>query len=71
MKNCEHKWTYQETQKKVDVTGYENYTAHYHRIDVYYCEKCCEVKTREQKEEVRLPFGGIHHLGSHAPIWYK
>lgn len=53
MDNCEHKWVFQETQQKTTVSGYEHYTAHYHRIDVCFCEKCCEIKKIEQKESVR------------------
>ena len=71
MNNCEHKWVFQETQQKTTVSGYEHYTAHYHRIDVYFCEKCCEIKKIEQKESVNLPFGGTHRLQIYAPIWYQ
>ena len=70
--SCEHKWIFQETQKKMDVTtsrgGHD--TAHYHRVDVYYCEKCLKIKKIEQKEDVSLPFGGIHNLSKYAPVWY-
>lgn len=72
MEECKHKWVFQETQKKTTTTkdsqGY--YTAHYHRVDVYYCEHCCEIKKTEQKESVSLPFGGIHHTDDFAPVWY-
>ena len=71
MDNCEHKWVFQETQQKTTVSGYEHYTAHYHRIDVYFCEKCCEINKIEQEEAVSLPFGGIHRLQQYAPIWYQ
>lgn len=71
MSKCEHKWVHQEKQLKTTVTGYENYTAHYHRIDKYFCEKCCEIKSVEQKESVNLPFGGIRNLPKYAPIWYQ
>ena len=71
MSDCEHKWIFQETQHKTTVSGYEHYTAHYHRIDVYFCEKCCEIKTVEQKESVSLPFGGIRHVLKYVPIWYQ
>ena len=71
MSDCEHKWIFQEKQHKTTVDGYENYTAHYHRIDIYFCEKCCEIKKVEQKEMVRLPFGGIHNLPKFAPIWFQ
>ena len=71
MNNCKHKWVFQETQQKTTVSGYEHYTAHYHRIDVYFCEKCCEIKKIEQKEAVSLPFGGTHRIQQYAPIWYQ
>ena len=69
--NCNHKWVFQETQKKTYTTSNSgNYTAHYHRVDVYYCEKCLEIKKIEQKECVSLPFGGIHNVSKYAPVWY-
>ncbi len=71
MDNCKHKWVFQETQKKRKLENDSGtYTAHFHRIDVYYCEKCCKVKKAEQKESVKLPFGGTCHLSTYAPIWY-
>ncbi|SHN01305.1 hypothetical protein SAMN02746066_04362 [Anaerosporobacter mobilis DSM 15930] len=70
MENCDHEWIFQETQKKTSVSGYEHYYAHYHRIDLYYCKKCCEQRKIEQKEGVSLPFGGIRNLPKFAPVWY-
>ena len=67
---CEHKWVFQETNKKTHITGYQNKTAHFHRIDVYYCEKCCEIKEVEKRESVNLPFGGIHIVQKYTPDWY-
>ena len=70
-KQCEHKWVFQETQKKTTTTNNNgDYTAHYHRVDVYYCEYCCEIKKIEQKESVSLPFGGIRNPDRFAPFWY-
>lgn len=38
MDNCKHKWVFQETQKKRKLENDSGtYTAHFHRIDVYYC----------------------------------
>jgi len=71
MKECEHKWIFQEKQLKTRVTGYENHFAHYHRIDIYFCEKCCEIKKVEQTATVSLPYGGIHNVSAFAPIWYQ
>lgn len=68
--SCEHKWVFQETKKKTHVTGYQNKTAHFHRTDVYYCEKCCEIKEIENRGSVNLPFGGIHNVQKYAPDWY-
>lgn len=70
MNTCRHKWIFQETQKKTSISGHEHKTAHFHRIDVYYCENCCEIKKVEQKESVKLPFGGTRHLSDLAPVWY-
>lgn len=68
---CEHKWVFQETQKKTTLTNSKgHYTAHYHRIDLYYCERCCELKKKEQHADVNLPFGGSHHPEKYAPVWY-
>ena len=69
-KRCEHKWIFQETQKKRSISGCEHHTAHFHRVDVYYCENCCEIKKIEQKARVSLPFGGIHNPDEYAPVWY-
>ena len=72
MNECKHKWIFQETQRKTSTTCGEGgyWTAHFHRVDVYYCENCCEIKNVEKKESVCLPFGGIHHVSNFAPIWY-
>jgi hypothetical protein len=72
MNECRHKWVFQETQRKTNTTydGNGNYTAHFHRIDVYYCENCCEIKEMEKKQSIELPFGGIRHVGDFAPVWY-
>ena len=71
METCNHEWIFQESQHKTSVSGYEHNTAHYHRIDVYYCKKCCKIKEIEKKESVSLPFGGIRNLPKYAPIWYQ
>lgn len=72
MSECKHKWVFKETQRKTSTTcgkgGY--WTANFHRIDVYYCENCCEIKEVEKNQSVRLPFGGINHVSDFAPIWY-
>ena len=70
MCECKHKWIFQETQKKRSTSGYEQCTAHFHRVDVYYCENCCEIKELEKKESVSLPFGGSRHVEDFAPVWY-
>lgn len=71
MNECKHKWIFQETKKKTYTSSNNgHYTAQFHRIDVYYCENCCEIKEIEKKQDVRLPFGGIHHVYDYAPIWY-
>jgi hypothetical protein len=67
---CIHEWVFQETKKKTHITGYQNKTAHFHRIDVYYCKKCCEIKEIETHASVNLPFGGIHNVQKYAPVWY-
>ena len=72
MSECKHKWVFQEKQRKTNCTYESNgdWTAHFHKIDVYYCEHCCEIKQIEKKESVSLPFGGIEHVEDFAPIWY-
>ena len=72
MNKCKHKWVFQETQKKQTLTCDNSgfYTAHFHRVDVYYCENCCEIKEVTKKQSVELPFGGTRHINSFAPIWY-
>ena len=68
----EHEWVFQETQKKATTTyNNGNYTAHFQRRDCFYCKKCLEENYKEKKENVRLPFGGIHHAMTYAPIWYQ
>ena len=56
--------------KKVEITptryGYKD--ALFRRIDVYYCEKCCEIKKVEQTEKV-FRTSGIN-MEKDAPIWY-
>ena len=71
MSECEHKWVFQETKKKTSIHYTSNgYTAYFDKIDIYYCEKCCEIKEIEKGEYVDLPFGGIHHVKDFAPSWY-
>ena len=70
MNECEHKWVFQETKKKTSIRYQNGYTAHFDRTDIYYCEKCCEIKKIEKGEYVDLPFGGIHHVKDFAPSWY-
>lgn len=71
MNECEHKWVFQETKKKTSIRYTSNgYTAYFDKIDIYYCEKCCEIKKIEKGEYVDLPFGGIHHVKDFAPSWY-
>ncbi len=66
-----HKWVFQETKKKTNLSSNNgNWVAHFHRVDVYYCEHCCEIKNIEKKESVSLPFGGSRHAKDFAPIWY-
>ena len=68
---CQHKWVFQEAKKKTTLSSNNgNWVAHFHRIDVYYCENCCEIKNIEKKESIRLPFGGSRHAEDFAPIWY-
>ena len=68
----EHDWVFQETQRKTttDFDG-QSYTAHFERRDCFYCKKCLTQTYKEQKELVRLPFGGIHKVSKYAPIWYQ
>lgn len=71
MLDCEHNYIFQDTSKKHSVSGHEHFTAHFERIDRYYCSKCLDIKEVVKKEAVNLPFGGIHHVTSYAPTWYK
>lgn len=72
MSECKHKWIFQETKRKTSTTydrgGY--WTAIFHRVDIYFCERCCEIREVEKKQDVKLPFGGIRHVSDFAPIWY-
>nr|WP_295681194.1 hypothetical protein [uncultured Lachnoclostridium sp.] len=68
---CDHNWVFQETTRNYKISGYQNYTAIFHRIDRYYCQKCCEIKEIEKKEAVSLPFGGVHYPVRYAPTWYR
>ena len=70
MNECEHKWVFQETKKKTSIRYQNGYTAYFDKTDIYYCEKCCEIKKIEKGEYVDLPFGGIHHVKDFAPSWY-
>lgn len=72
MNECKHKWIFQDTEKTVNVEKdkWGDYIAYFYRWDIYYCENCCEIKEIERKERVDLPFGGIHHVDSFAPVWY-
>ena len=56
MNECEHKWVFQETKKKTIIRYQNGYTAYFDRTDIYYCEKCCEIK--KLKKESML----IYHL---------
>lgn len=68
---CRHEWFFQETQRKCRTSNYgSGYTAHFERVDLYYCKHCCETMKKEQKSSVILPFGGIHHPENYAPVWY-
>lgn len=44
MTECEHKWALQETKRKTSVSYVNGYTAYFYKTDIYYCEKCCEIK---------------------------
>ena len=68
---CKHKWVFQEAKKKTTLSSNNgNWVANFHRVDIYYCEHCCEIKNVEKKERVCLPFGGCRHANDFAPIWY-
>lgn len=72
VEKCNHKWIFQETQQKRHTTNNNgHYTAHFERVDVYYCEKCLEIKNIEQGASVSLPYGGIHNVLYYAPVWYN
>lgn len=40
---CQHKWMYFDTKKYYDVG---DFNTKFTRIDNFYCEKCCETKTK-------------------------
>ena len=55
MSECEHKWVFQETKKKTSIRYTSNgYTAYFDKIDIYYCEKCCEIKEIENKKKTNI-----------------
>lgn len=67
-----HEWVFQEKQLQATTSYYgDGYKAHFTRRDCFYCKKCLEETYKEKKQTVILPFGGIHHVLSYAPIWYK
>jgi hypothetical protein len=70
MEGCRHNWIFQEAYKNCNISGYEHHTAHFKRVDRYYCSNCCEVNEIEKKESVSLPFGGIRKVLNFAPVWY-
>lgn len=71
MSECEHNYIFQDTSKKHFVSGYEHYTAHFERVDRYYCSKCLDIKEVVKKEAVSLPFGGIRNVIGFSPAWYR
>lgn len=71
MNECKHKWIFQETQKKTYLECERgDWTATFYRVDLYYCENCCEQKKIAQEKVVKLPFGGANRLGDFEPVWY-
>lgn len=73
MEQCKHKWIFQETQKKttIETTSGGSRYAHFHRVDVYFCENCCEIKKVEQKENCSFPGWGGNNTKAVAPIWMQ
>ena len=70
MDDCKHNWVFQEKSKTYRISGYEHYTAHFKRVDRYYCSNCCAIKEMEKQESIDLPFGGIRKVLKFAPVWY-
>ena len=68
--NCNHSWVFQETYKTYKVSGCENYSTTFIRVDRYYCTNCCEINEITKQESVNLPFGGVRNILSFAPVWY-
>lgn len=56
-KKCDHKWVHLSThyRKKED-----RYAARFIRMDIFFCEKCCEKKEVVKEEYAML-----------APVWWR
>ncbi len=57
MNQCEHKWVYSETKKRISKGGYRPFE--YIRVDRFFCEKC--LKMNEVKET---------QTAWEQPLWY-
>lgn len=49
-KECNHKWIHLSTHYQQSSAGYNT---EYIRLDVFFCEKCCETKEVEKREYSR------------------
>jgi hypothetical protein len=54
---CSHQFAHLETRKKEDIVADEkgNPQYYYQRIDIFYCQKCLEYKTKMLKEISQKP----------------
>lgn len=60
--DCEHKWVYLSTHYSQGRDGYSQCKT-YERLDVMFCEKCCNTK-EILKEATR-------YLGDEPPLWWR
>lgn len=72
MEECNHKWKFQETIKKVQGRGNRigGITAYFYRTDIYYCENCCKINRKHCEGSVDLPTGGRNNIENYEPEWY-
>ena len=57
---CEHKWAHLSTHYACESN---NYAVTYTRVDVFFCELCCETKDVKR--------GGTEYSGDPEPIWWR
>lgn len=55
-RECDHKWTHLSTHYQHEPCGYQTT---YTRMDIFICERCCEMKEIIKRESAR-----------ETPLWW-